>query len=77
MESCLKGSYIEIDGDINEEVKFRNNEVGKMHEGIRKCFKCKSLSMSAKKKKLYEGILVPTALHGAETWNMGAAEKKI
>ncbi len=38
-------------------------------------FKCKSLGMSAKK-KLYEGVVVPTALCGAETWNMGAAERK-
>ncbi len=36
-------------------------------------FKCKSLGMSA---RLYEGVVVPTALYGAETWNMGAAERK-
>ena len=32
--------------------------------------------MSAKKKRLYEGIMVPTVLYGAETWNLGAAERK-
>ncbi len=31
--------------------------------------------MSAKI-KLYEGIVVPTALYVAETWNMGVAERK-
>ncbi len=38
-------------------------------------FKCKSLGMSAKR-RLYEGVAIPTALYGAETWNMGAAERK-
>ncbi len=28
------------------------------------------------KRRLYEGIVVPMALYGAETWNMGAAERK-
>ncbi len=31
--------------------------------------------MSAKR-RLYKGIVVPTALYGAETWNMGAAERR-
>ncbi len=31
--------------------------------------------MSAKR-GLYEGIVVPMALYGDETWNMGAAERK-
>ena len=31
--------------------------------------------MSAKR-RLYEGIVVLTALYGAETWNMGAAERR-
>ncbi len=38
-------------------------------------FKCRSLGMSAKR-RLNEGVVVPTALYGAETWNMGAAESK-
>ncbi len=38
-------------------------------------FKCKSLGMSAKR-RLYKGVVVLTALYGAETWNMGAAERK-
>lgn len=28
------------------------------------------------KRKLYEGIAVPTALSGAKTWSMGVADKK-
>ncbi len=55
--------------------KFRMNEVGKVCGGMKRVFKCKSLGMSAKR-RLYEGVVVPTALNGAETWNMGAAERK-
>ncbi len=43
--------------------------------GNEKSVKCKSLGMSAKR-RLYEGVVVPTALYGAETWNVGAAERK-
>ena len=28
------------------------------------------------KKCLYEGVIVPTALHGAETWGMRSAERR-
>ncbi len=38
-------------------------------------FECRSLGMSAKR-RLYEGVVVPTALYGAETWNMGTVERK-
>ncbi len=38
-------------------------------------FKCKSLGMSAER-RLYEGVVMPTVLYGAETWNMGAAERR-
>ncbi len=38
-------------------------------------FKCRSLGMSVKR-RLYEGVGSGTALYGAETWNMEAAEWK-
>ncbi len=38
-------------------------------------FTCKSLGMSAKR-RLYEGVVLPTVLYGAETWNRGAVEKR-
>ena len=28
------------------------------------------------KKCLYEGVIVPTALYGAEAWGMGSAERR-
>ncbi len=51
------------------------NEVGKLHGGMKRVFKCRSLGLSSKK-RLHEGVVVPTALYGTETWNMGAAEKR-
>ncbi len=40
-------------------------------------FQCRSLRMSAKR-GFYEGIMIPTALYGAETWYVGGggAERK-
>ena len=28
------------------------------------------------KRRLYEGVVVPTGLYGAETWNLGAKERR-
>ncbi len=67
--------FVAVDGGIEGEVKFRINEVGKMCGGMKSVFKCTLLGMSAKR-RLYEGVVVPTALFGAETWNMGAAKRK-
>ncbi len=69
------GSHVDMNGGIEGEVKFRMNEVGKVCRGMKRLFKCKSLGMSAKT-RLYEGVVVPMALYGAEPWNMGEAERK-
>ncbi len=42
---------------------------------MKRVFKCRSLSMSAKR-KLCDGVVVPTVLYGAVTWNMGAAGER-
>jgi len=74
---CFKylGSHIAVDGKIDVEVKCRMNEVGKVWGGRNREFKCSSLEMNVKR-RLYEGIVVPTALYGAETWKVGAAERR-
>ncbi len=64
-----------VDEGIEAEMKFRMNEVGKVCGGLERVFKCSMLGMNAKK-RLYEGIVVTTALYGAETWNIGAAERR-
>ncbi len=43
---------------------------------MKRVLQCRSLEMNAKR-RLYEGVVVPTALYGAETWNMGAAEWRL
>ncbi len=72
---CFKylGSRVAVDEGIAGEVKFRMNEVGKVCGGMKRVFKCRSLGMSAKT-RLYEGIVVATALYGSETWNIGEEE---
>ncbi len=64
-----------MDGGIEGGVKFKMNEVGKVCGGMKRVFKCRSLGITAKR-SLYEGVVVPTALYGAETWNMGAEERR-
>ncbi len=66
---------LNVNGGIEGEEKLRMNEVGKVCGRIKRVLKCKSLGMSAKR-RLYEGVVLPTVLYGAETWNMGAAERK-
>ncbi len=74
---CFKylGSHVAVDGGIEGEVKFGMNEVGNVSGGMKRVFKCTSLGVNAKR-RLYEGVVVPTALYGAEIWNMGAAERR-
>ncbi len=69
------GLHNVVDGGIEGEVKFRMNEVGKMCRGMKRVFKCRSLGMSAKR-RLYKGVVIPTALYRAETWNMGELERR-
>lgn len=61
----FKVTYMQLT-EIAKEVKYRINEVGKVCEEMKKVFKCKSLQMNAKRRPC-EGIMVPTALYGAET----------
>ncbi len=42
---------------------------------MKRMFKCRLHGMNAKR-RLYEGVLVSTALYGAETWNMLAAQRR-
>ncbi len=64
-----------MNGGIEGEVTLRINEVGKVCGGMKRVFKYRSLGMSGKR-RLYEGAVVPAALYGTETWNMGAAERR-
>ena len=55
--------------------------VHRMNEGYRACGALKSVMSNRglrikAKKCLYEGAIVPTALHGAEAWVMRRAERR-
>ena len=73
---CFKylGSQAAADGGYERDV------VHRITEGYRACGVLKSvlrnrgLGIEAKK-CLYEGVIVPTALYGAEAWGMKSAER--
>ena len=46
------------------------NDVGKVLGRLKKVFSCRAMGMNVKR-RLYEGVAVPTALYETETWSMG------
>ena len=69
------GSHIETKGGVEVEVGYRVSEASKCLGGLKSVMSNRNLGMEAQR-KLYEGVIVPTALYGAETWNIREAEKK-
>ena len=69
------GSTISREGGEEAEIKARVTEAGKVLGGMNRLFVNKALKMNIKR-MLYEGIVVPTALYGAETWSMREADRK-
>ena len=74
---CLKylWSKVAADGGCERDV------VHRMNEGYRACGALKSVLSNRRlgikaKKCLYEGVIVPTALNGAEAWDMRSAERR-
>ena len=74
---CFKylGSQVAADGGCERDV------IHKMNEGYRACGALKSVlsnrGLGIKGKKcLCEGVIVPTALYGAEAWGMRSAERR-
>ena len=61
---------------VEAELKYgRINNGGKVMGGMKKVFSCRAMGMNVKR-KLYEGVVVLTALYGAEIWSKAVAEKK-
>ena len=69
------GSHVAKAGTVEEEVKYRVKEASKCMGGMKKVMSNRTLGMSAKR-RLYEGVVVPTALYGAEAWNMKEADRR-
>ena len=63
------GSHIARDGGVGVEVSSRVKEASKCLGGMKSVMRNRYLGMEAKR-RLYEGVIVPTALYGAETWNV-------
>ena len=74
---CFKylGSQVAADGECERDVVHRMNK-GYIALGAQKSvLSNRRLGIKAKK-CLYEGVIVPTALYGAEAWGMGSAERR-
>ena len=69
------GSQMTWEGDVEQEVNSRVRDAGRVMGGMKKLWSNRELGMEVKR-GLYESIIVPTALYGAETWGMKVAEKK-
>ena len=69
------GSHVTWEGDVEQEVNSRVRDAGRVMGGMKKLWSNRELGMEVKR-GLYESIIVPTALYGAETWGMKVAEKK-
>ena len=52
---------------VATEVKSRVKEGCKVLGALKSVMKCRTFGMHAKR-ELYEGVVVPTVLYGAETW---------
>jgi Reverse transcriptase (RNA-dependent DNA polymerase). len=74
---CFKylGSHVTAEGAVDAEVSHRVKEAAKVMGGLKKVINSRSLGMEAKR-TLYEGIVVPTVLYGAETWGLREDERR-
>ena len=63
------------DGGCESDVVHRMNEGFKAWRAMKRVLCNRGLGIKAKK-CLYEGVIVPTALYGAEAWGMRSAERR-
>ena len=69
------GSQVEADGGCERDVVHRMNEGYTAWGALKSVLSNKGLGIKPKK-CLYEGVIVPTALYGAQSWGMRSAEGK-
>ena len=74
---CFKylGSQVAADGRCERDVGHRMNEGYKACGVLKIVLSNRGLGIKAKK-CLYEGVIAPMALYGAETWGMRSAERR-
>ena len=69
------GSQIGREGGVEVDVSFRVGEAKRVAGTVRKLWKNGSLGVEAN--MLYEGVVVPTALYGAEIWGLRETEEEV
>ena len=74
---CFKhlGSQVAADGGCERDVVHRMNEGYRAWGALKSVLSNRGLGIKAKK-CLYEGVIVPTSLYGAEAWGMRNAERR-
>ena len=74
---CFKylGSQVTADGGCERDVVHRMNEGYRAWLALKSVLSNRGLGIKANK-CLYEGVIVPTALYGAEAWGMRSAERR-
>ena len=69
------GSQVAADGGCDRDVVHRMNEGYRTWGALKSVLSNRGLGIKAKK-CLYEGVIVPTALYGAEAWGMRSAGRR-
>ena len=69
------GSQVAIDGGCEKDVVHRMNEGYRAWGALKSVLSNRGLGIKAKK-CIYERVIVPTALYGAEAWGMRSAERR-
>ena len=74
---CCKylGSQVAADGGCERDVVHRMNKGYRAWRELKSVLSNRGLGIKAKK-CLYEGVIAPTALYGAEAWGMRCAERR-
>ena len=74
---CFKylGSQVAADAGCESDVVHRMNEGYRAWGAMKSLLSNRGLGIKAKK-CLYEGVIVPTALYGAEVWGMRSVERR-
>ena len=63
------------DGECERDVVYRMNEGYRALGGLKSVLSNRGFGIKAKK-CLYKGVIVPTALYGAEAWGMRSTERR-
>ena len=75
--NCFKylGSQVAADGGCERDAVDRINEAYRAWEAPKSVLSNRGLGIKAKK-SLHDGVIIPTALYGAEAWGMRSAKRK-